>query len=77
MSLLTLQTIAKRLRNFEILAGIVYPDSEEVAQLWFERFKDYSEEKFQALCEVVEDHIKWHILPTPHFFLDIEEGPKQ
>ena len=77
MSLLTLPIVASQLRRFEFIANIEYQNPDEVTQIWFERFKNYSEEKFQALCEVVEDHIKWHILPTPHFFLDIEEGPKQ
>jgi len=77
MSLLTLQIVAQHLRRFEIVAGIEYPNAQEVAELWLKRFKDYSSEKFTAECETVQDHIRWHVLPTPGFFLDIEEGPKQ
>ena len=77
MSLLTLNVVAKQLRRFEIVAGIVYPSAREVAEMWLEHFKEYSSEKFLMVSKTVETHIKWKILPTPGFFLDIEEGPKQ
>lgn len=68
--------VAQRLRRFEIVANIEYLNPDEVVELWLEHFnKDYFDEKFIGICEVVEERIRWHILPTPRDFLEAEEGP--
>lgn len=60
------EIIAKRLRRFELLAGMVYPQAPEVFKIWKEKVGDMTEADFIKACVWIEDNaISWHILPTP------------
>lgn len=56
--------IAQRLKRFEVLSGINYPNAPAVVDIWQERFSKWEDADFIILCKGLEGETKWHILPT-------------
>lgn len=66
--------LANRLKRFELLTGINYPEGERVIEIWQSQLKDFSEERFNKVCDTIEiKKLKWHILPTTtDFFSELQ-----
>ena len=64
--MLSKNLIAERLKRFELLAGMSYPQPLEVFKIWQEKAGEMTEDNFNKACSWIEDNaISWHILPTP------------
>lgn len=76
--LLSKSLVAKRLKRFEALTGINYPEGEFVVEIWQGLLKDYNEERFNMACDYIEQSkLKWHILPTPTDLLEVAPFRRQ
>lgn len=71
---LGIETVTERLKRFEILAGLSY--REKTVEIWFEKFKEeYDTNRFNWICDIIEDKIRYNALPVFRDFLDSDPCP--